>query len=272
MCRTASTMLPEPASPLVRIIAAPSPMRRSASPRSRAPQTNGMRKANLSMWKCSSAGVRTSDSSMKSTPSASRIWASTKWPIRALAITGIETVFWISLIFVTEAIRATPPSLRISAGTRPRAHPQAAPPASAPFARPGRQRRTRRAQRAPAAAVHEERRARRERDAALDRRRQDLGAVEPGRQREEEGEAALRFGPRHLGRHAALEGREEERTPPCVFARHAGRVTVEEPALTEPVDRGLDERARVEGGELLGRLEALEDRGRCHDPAEAEAG
>src|SRR5437867_1944792 len=64
MWRTASTMLPEPASPLVRIIAAPSPMRRSASPRSRQPQTKGMRNANLSMWKCSSAGVSTSDSSM----------------------------------------------------------------------------------------------------------------------------------------------------------------------------------------------------------------
>ena len=43
------------------------------------------------MWKCSSAGVRTSDSSMKSTPSASRICASTKCPIRALAITGMLT-------------------------------------------------------------------------------------------------------------------------------------------------------------------------------------
>ena len=41
MWRTASTMLPVPASPLVRIIAAPSPMRRSASPRSRQPHTNG---------------------------------------------------------------------------------------------------------------------------------------------------------------------------------------------------------------------------------------
>src|SRR5207244_832210 len=79
-------------------------------------------------------GVRTSDSSMKSTPSASRIWASTKWPIRALAITGIETVFWISLIFVTEAIRATPPSLRISAGTRSSAITEAAPASSAIFA------------------------------------------------------------------------------------------------------------------------------------------
>src|SRR5580765_4134432 len=43
MWRTASTTLPEPASPLVRIIAAPSPIRRRASPRFRAPQTNGMR-------------------------------------------------------------------------------------------------------------------------------------------------------------------------------------------------------------------------------------
>src|SRR5436309_1336435 len=134
MCRTASTMLPEPASPFVRIIAAPSPMRRSASPRSRAPHTNGTRKANLSMWKCSSAGVRTSDSSMKSTASASRIRASTKWPIRALAMTGIETAFWISLIFFTEAIRATPPSRRMSAGTRSSAITDVAPASSAIFA------------------------------------------------------------------------------------------------------------------------------------------
>jgi pyridoxal 5'-phosphate synthase pdxS subunit len=64
MCRTASTMSPVPASPLVRTIAAPSLMRRSASPRSRAPHTKGTLKACLSMWLASSAGVRTSDSSM----------------------------------------------------------------------------------------------------------------------------------------------------------------------------------------------------------------
>src|SRR4051794_11144084 len=62
--RTASTMSPVPASPLERIIAAPSEMRRSASPRFVAPHTNGMRNAHLSMWWASSAGVRTSDSSM----------------------------------------------------------------------------------------------------------------------------------------------------------------------------------------------------------------
>ena len=64
MWRTASTTLPVPASPLERIIAAPSPSRRSASPRFVAPQTKGTSKANLSMWLLSSAGVSTSDSSM----------------------------------------------------------------------------------------------------------------------------------------------------------------------------------------------------------------
>ena len=68
--RTASTMLPVPASPFERIIAAPSQMRRSASPRLVAPHTNGTVNAHLSMWWASSAGVSTSDSSTKSTPSA----------------------------------------------------------------------------------------------------------------------------------------------------------------------------------------------------------
>ena len=62
--RTASTMSPVPASPLERIMAAPSPIRRSASPRLVAPQTNGTLKPHLSMWWASSAGVSTSDSSM----------------------------------------------------------------------------------------------------------------------------------------------------------------------------------------------------------------
>ena len=56
MWRTASTTLPVPASPLVRIIAAPSAMRRSASPRLVAPHTNGTLNAHLSMWWASSAG------------------------------------------------------------------------------------------------------------------------------------------------------------------------------------------------------------------------
>ena len=42
------------------------------------------------MWWASSAGVRTSDSSTKSMSSAWSTWASTKWPMRHLAITGID--------------------------------------------------------------------------------------------------------------------------------------------------------------------------------------
>ena len=54
-----------------------------------------------------------------------------KWPIRALAITGIVTVFMISSITLIAAIRATPPSLRISAGTRSSAITALAPASSA---------------------------------------------------------------------------------------------------------------------------------------------
>ena len=118
MCRTASTTSPEPASPLVRIMAAPSAMRRRASPRLRQPQTKGTRKSFLSTWFSSSAGVSTSLSSMKSTSSASSTCASAKWPMRTLAITGMVTVCMISRMILGEAMRATPPSLRMSAGTR----------------------------------------------------------------------------------------------------------------------------------------------------------
>ena len=48
MCRVASTTLPVPASPLDRIIAAPSAIRRSASPRLVAPHTNGTVNSHLS--------------------------------------------------------------------------------------------------------------------------------------------------------------------------------------------------------------------------------
>ena len=61
---TALTMSPVPASPFVRIIAAPSVMRRSASPRFVQPQTNGTVNSHLSTWCERSAGVSTSDSSM----------------------------------------------------------------------------------------------------------------------------------------------------------------------------------------------------------------
>ena len=59
-------------------LAAPSEIRRSASPRLVAPHTNGTVNGHLSMWCASSAGVRTSDSSMKSTPSDCSTCASAK--------------------------------------------------------------------------------------------------------------------------------------------------------------------------------------------------
>ena len=131
MWRTASTTLPVPASPLVRMSAAPSPMRRSASPRSRQPHTNGTLNASLSTWYASSAGVSTSLSSMKSTPSASSTRASAKWPMRHLAITGIETVSMMRVTISGSAMRATPPSRRMSAGTRSSAITATAPASSA---------------------------------------------------------------------------------------------------------------------------------------------
>src|ERR1700734_502718 len=51
--------------------------------------------------------------------------------MRHLAITGIETVAIISRIFLGEAIRATPPSARICAGTRSSAITATAPAFSA---------------------------------------------------------------------------------------------------------------------------------------------
>src|SRR5271165_3004276 len=51
--------------------------------------------------------------------------------MRHLAITGIDTVAMISRIFLGEAIRATPPSARICAGTRSRAITATAPAFSA---------------------------------------------------------------------------------------------------------------------------------------------
>src|SRR5438270_6945303 len=60
-------------------------------------------------------------------PRASRICASTKWPIRHLAMTGMVTAAMIDLISWGSDMRATPPSLRMSAGTRSRAMTAQAP-------------------------------------------------------------------------------------------------------------------------------------------------
>src|SRR6266566_469650 len=86
------------------------------------------------MWFSSSAGVSTSLSSMKSTSSACSTSASAKCPMRTLAITGIVTVAMISRITLIEAMRATPPSLRMSEGTRSSAITAHAPAFSAIFA------------------------------------------------------------------------------------------------------------------------------------------
>src|ERR1700687_1920267 len=86
------------------------------------------------MWFSSSAGVNTSLSSIKSTSSACSTSASAKCPMRTLAITGIVTVAMISRITLIDAIRATPPSLRISEGTRSSAITAHAPAFSAIFA------------------------------------------------------------------------------------------------------------------------------------------
>mmetsp|Transcript_19269 Transcript_19269/g.48227 ORF Transcript_19269/g.48227 Transcript_19269/m.48227 type:complete len:209 (-) Transcript_19269:74-700(-) len=129
--RTASTTLPVPASPLVRINAAPSLILLSASPRFLQPHTKGTLNPFLSMWCMSSAGVSTSLSSMKSTPSACRICASTKCPILALAITGMLTAALIPRIISGSLIRATSPFFLMSAGMRSSAITAHAPAASA---------------------------------------------------------------------------------------------------------------------------------------------
>src|SRR6202012_4205991 len=54
--------------------------------------------------------------------------------MRALAITGIVTASWMPLTISGSDMRATPPSRRMSAGTRSRAIPAAAPASSAIFA------------------------------------------------------------------------------------------------------------------------------------------
>ena len=61
----------------------------------------------------------------------SRIWASAKWPMRALAMTGMVTAAWMPSIRAGSLIRATPPSRRMSDGTRSRAMTATAPASSA---------------------------------------------------------------------------------------------------------------------------------------------
>ncbi len=57
--------------------------------------------------------------------------ASAVWPMRHLAMTGMETRSSISRILTGSAIRATPPAARMSAGTRSSAMTATAPASSA---------------------------------------------------------------------------------------------------------------------------------------------
>ena len=63
--------------------------------------------------------------------------ASLSCPMRAFAITGMETTAWIPLIMSGSLIRATPPSRRMSNGTRSSAITATAPASSAIFASAG---------------------------------------------------------------------------------------------------------------------------------------
>ena len=119
MWRTASTTLPVPASPLVRIIAAPSPIRRSASPRSRAPQTNGTVNACLSTW-FGFVGRREHLALVDVVdPQRLQDLRLDEVPDAALGHhRECVTAAMIVSMIVGSLMRATPPAARMSAGTR----------------------------------------------------------------------------------------------------------------------------------------------------------
>src|SRR5690606_23569941 len=68
---------------------------------------------------------------MQSTPTASSTWASAKWPMRHLAMTGMETASMMARMRTGSAIRAMPPAARMSAGTFSKAMTVMAPASSA---------------------------------------------------------------------------------------------------------------------------------------------
>ena len=73
------------------------------------------------------------------------------------------------------------------------------------------------------------------------------------------------------GRHPALERGEQRIAPSPVLAQHAHLVAIEQALATEVIHRGLDERARVDVGQVLGHLEPIDQLGRRHDPAETQS-
>src|SRR5215470_16461206 len=284
--------------------------------------------------------------------------------MRAFAITGMVTAFWISWILRTGDMRATPPSLRMSDGTRSSAITDAAPASSAilacsalvtsmmtpplsisaspmclrsailsPFAsamrapfifavgapsqganyhftarlgrlhtaarwsgveyassissyqrcgdsldgmRRGtlafrayhvaqpshslvdlarRHRRKRQPERPLAAAVDPKRRPRSVGHATLERPRKQRAGVQTNGQRHQQRKATFRLGPGDVLGHPPLQRRDERIAAPPILPRDTRHVAVEQSPLTEAVDGGLQQRARVQIGQLLGGAE-----------------
>src|SRR5436305_1100549 len=122
--RTASTMLPVPASPLERIRAAPSEMRRRASPRLVAPQTKGVGKAHLSTWWAwpptgsypAETGVPTGAKLTHVRPGVSF----TAWPAESVNFVGDEAESldqWPFVIRPPERIQASPVPVTVDSTT-----------------------------------------------------------------------------------------------------------------------------------------------------------
>ena len=131
--RTASTMLPVPASPFVRIIAAPSLMRRSASPRFRQPHTNGTLNACLSMWLVSSAGEHLGLVDVVHAEGFEHLGLD-EVPDPGLGHDRDRDRVHDPSMMAGSLMRATPPAARMSAGTRSSAMTATAPASSAIFA------------------------------------------------------------------------------------------------------------------------------------------
>ena len=97
------------------------------------------------------------------------------------------------------------------------------------------------------------------------------GGVHALGQREQQREAAAGLRPGGARRHEPAQALEQRVAAPSVLLERPRLVAVEQTPLAEVVDGGLDERARVDVGELLGHLEPLHQLGRGHDPAQPQA-
>ena len=131
ICLIASATFPVPGSPFVLIIEAPSSILLKASANDLAPLTTGVVKSHFQICRSSSAGVKTSDSSIISTSVSCKTSASLTCPILHLAITGMVTESIISSIILILAVRATPPAFLTSDGSLSKTITETAPASSA---------------------------------------------------------------------------------------------------------------------------------------------